>query len=192
MAFGMSVRLNAFISANSFTTSAESKAGGGPTSGFPSHGTSQAFQLPAFGALGGVLDTHFPGPVGMGTLDVWSNPSAFARSMTLAATARPSSRPAFTSLGYCTPAATRERAASSALVVNRCACWGMTYASTVAAAPATTACSDGYEGLRGVAITGTMEGSSSLGRGRLWAYFESHAATVASYIATLRRVTRRY
>src|SRR6266850_1398109 len=113
MAFGCPVGLNAFISASSLATSGESYAGGGPTLGCPSQGTSQVFQLPAFGTFG-LLPTHLPGPVGIGTSAVGSNWSCLARSTTFAPTARPRSNPALASLGYWTPARTRDRAAASA------------------------------------------------------------------------------
>src|SRR5947209_6278850 len=100
--------------------------------------------------------------------------------MAKAATARPSSRPAATSLGYCTPASTREVAASSACAASAVDSCGNRCASTAAAAPAATACSDGYDGLGGAATSVVSDRSTSLGRGRLYAYFESQAATAAS------------
>jgi hypothetical protein len=65
---------------------------------------------------------------------------------------------------------------------------GITYASTTDAAPAATACSEGYEGERGIGSTVDNRGSIWPGRRRPWTYFESQAAMVASWMATLTRV----
>src|SRR5262245_16477316 len=121
-----------------------------------------------------------PGPVGMVPFHCTSAPSVRARSMTCAATARPSSRPALTSLGYCTPAQRRDCAAMFALSAKLCASFGNRYASTADAAPAAAETSHGYDGLFGLGTTVSSVGSVSLGRGRLYAYFASHPAMVAS------------
>src|SRR5579859_573955 len=96
------------------------------------------------------------------------------------------SRPAATSLGYWTPACTRDVDASSAIVRSASPSAGAKYASTSEAAPAAAACSAGYAGLDGTATSGAIELSCWLGRARPYTYFESHAATVASCIAIFR------
>ncbi len=146
--------------------------------------------VPIAGSFG--VPRHSPGPSGMAPVQTASEPSPCARSTTRAATARPSSSPARTSLGYCTPATTRERPASSARAAKSAARSGYRWASTAAAAPAATACSAGYDGLGGVGSAVTSAGSAVAGRGRLSAYLAAQAATVASWMATLTRARVRY
>ena len=90
-----------------------------------------------------------PGPVGTEPVHLASEPSALARSITLWATFFPSSRPAVTSLGYCTPASSRDCTASCALASNVAASSGYRYDRIADAAPATTACRPGKTGCSG-------------------------------------------
>src|ERR671923_284280 len=98
--------------------------------------------------------------------------------MTRAATALPRATPVVTSLGKATPATSRDCSACCAETVNASASSGSRYARMLDAAAATTACSDGYEGLAGVGRRGCRLRSTSPGCWRLYVYFASQAAIV--------------
>src|SRR5262249_1594657 len=82
-----------------------------------SGGQHPGFHVAICGRIG-FVPFHFPGPVGPLPVHLVSEPSPLPRSITRAATRRPSSSPALMSLGYWTPASTRDRPASSAFAAK--------------------------------------------------------------------------
>src|SRR4051794_1860835 len=179
------VRGKPFNSARSAAISGESNAGGGPGRSWLPDESTHGFQSDS-SALTAAGPVHFwPTSVGITQVPLASKLSLLARSTAAAPTARPSSRPAATSLGYCTPAMTRVSPASSAIWPSDCASFGKRWARMTEAAPAAVACSHGYEGVGETATAVLSDGSIVLGRGRLLAYLARHAAISASYIAAL-------
>src|SRR5262245_598701 len=94
-------------SASSCAFCAESKAGGGGGRNSLPEEITQVRQVPASGVTG-LVPRQKPGPVGIGPVKTASEPSVFARAITNSATLLPSSIPAETSLGNCTPALSRD------------------------------------------------------------------------------------
>ena len=105
------VRGKAFTSASSAASSSEPKAGGGSGRSWSGAASTHGFQARS-GTPPGFVPVHSPGPVGTTPSHVASELSVRPRSMARAPTRRPSSSPAAASLGYCTPACTRDGAAS--------------------------------------------------------------------------------
>src|SRR6266852_3273647 len=153
-------------SASSAASWAESQGGGGPGRNSLPLESTHVLQVPARASTG-FVPFQLQGPFGMLPPKIASDPSDCARAITRAAINRPKSRPACTSLGYCTPARSRDVPAAAACSANVCASVGNKYARTVDAAPAATACSLGYEGLSGLGIAVLRLFTRSLGRGRL-------------------------
>src|SRR5262249_60085079 len=79
--------------------------------------STKGFHVAICGRIG-FVPFLLPGPVGTLRVHLVSEPSALRRSIARAATRRPSSRPALTSLGYWPPASTRDRPASSAFAAK--------------------------------------------------------------------------
>src|SRR5262245_1110854 len=115
--FVLGVRWKVFSSASSAAFSGESWAIGGEDLNSLGEVSTQVFHVAICGRIG-LVPFHLPGPVGTLPVHLASEPSALPRSITRAATRRPSSRPALMSLGYCTPASTRDRPASSAFAAK--------------------------------------------------------------------------
>src|SRR5829696_544046 len=160
------VRCIALSSASSAFLSAESCANGGAGRRASPEAMSQVLQPPARGRMG-LVPVQEPGVTGTEPVHFVSKRSAFPRSTALSPTARPSARPAATSLGKPTAAMLRERPASSAMARNTSAFSGNREASTSEAAPAAAACSDGYDGLDGTGREVLSSASQSFGRARL-------------------------
>src|SRR5258708_21885922 len=91
-------------SASSAVSWAESHAGGGPGRNSLPLESTQVFHVPARGSAG-FMPFQLHGPFGMDPLKIALDPSDWARAITRAATAWPKSKPAWTSVGYCTPPA---------------------------------------------------------------------------------------
>src|SRR5690348_15030159 len=160
------VRGKPLISVRSAFVCSESYAGGGPGRNCEPDRSTHVRQVPIIGSIGSE-PFQYPGPVGIGPLNTASEPSVLARSMTRAATRRPNASPDATSLGYCIPARSWACPSSIARLFSRSASSGNRYARTVDAAPATTACSEGYEGLLGTTTAVVSVESAMLGRVRL-------------------------
>jgi hypothetical protein len=175
------VRLRFLTSASSAMRSGESGARGGPGRNWLGDVRMKVFHSTSSTPTG-FAPFQYPGPEGMLPDHFVSGSLAYA--IACSATFRPNSRPACASLGNATPARTLLRDASSAAAATRCASWGYTCAMIAAAAPAATECSHGKEGLRGTATATGSVTSRSLGRCRLWVFFESHATVRASSMAT--------
>src|SRR4029077_16220906 len=113
----LGVRWKFFSSASSAAFSGESYAIGGGDLNSSGEDRTQVFPVAIWGRIG-LVPFHLSGPVGTLPVHLASEPSALPRSITRAATRRPSSRPALMSLGYWTPATTRDRPASSAFAAK--------------------------------------------------------------------------
>src|SRR5215813_13596438 len=158
-------------------------AGGGASRAWPPDVKAHGFQAPASGNAGvGLL--HLPGIGANEPVKAASEPSRFAHAITWSATMPPRRAPAVRSDANSTPAYNREVPASATSDSSADLRSGNRDASTEEAALAATAYSDGYDGLFGVSISGTTPVSNSAGRGRPYVYFQAHAETVASCIAT--------
>src|SRR5215217_2774015 len=157
------VRGKSFSSARSAAISGESNAGGGPGRSWLPDESTHGFQSDS-SALTAAGPVHFwPTSVGITQFPLVPKLSVLARSTAAAPTARPSSRPAATSLGYCTPAMTRVCPASSAICSSDGAAFGNRWARITEAAPAAVACSHGYDGVGETATAGLSDGSTALG-----------------------------